>query len=184
MNAQFNLRCIFAFILLSASVVHAQEKLLVQVPAVYDTNVVGGHKIKAECGLENLLGNHVYERVSQKFPGSLQVKDSDPAGSDKVLRLTILSVHGVGGGSWSGPKSMTIRADLAQNGKVVQSTVKSRSSRGGPFGGFKGTCDIFERNVQTLAKDVALWLGRTPPVSEVPVQQAPTEPLPIEKTAD
>jgi len=135
----------------------AQEKILVQVPAVLDAGSGVGDAIKRDCALESLMGSHAFESVSKKFPGSARVEKADGE-QGKVLRLTITSVVGAGGGAWSGPKTMTVRADLLESGKVIASTVKSRSSGGGAFGGMKGTCQIFERVMKTLGADVAAWL--------------------------
>jgi len=135
----------------------AQEKILVQTPAILDANAGVGDAIKRDCSLESLMGSHAFESVSKKFPGSARVEKAEGA-QGKVLKLTIISVVGAGGGAWSGPKSMTVRADLVESGKVVATTTKSRTSGGGAFGGMKGTCQIFERVMTTLGSDVAAWL--------------------------
>lgn len=149
---------------------HAGDRLLVQVPAVLDPAAPIAPAVKSQCAVELLIGNHVYQQVSQRIPHAEQVADGSKAGSDKFLKLTILAVHGVGGGSWSGPKSMTIRADLMQRGRTLQSKVLQRHSGGGVFGGLTGTCPIMERIAVTLGKDVAGWL----PVNAAPSpSQAP-----------
>lgn len=153
---------------------HASEQLLVQVPAVLDPAAPITPAVKSECGVDVLIGNHVLQAVSERFPGASPVKDGTKAGSNKFLKLTILSVYGVGGGAWSGPKSMTIRADLLKNGRVVQSKVLQRTSGGGVFGGLRGTCPIMERIAVTLGKDVALWVSTTMPASAA---QLPARPV-------
>jgi hypothetical protein len=138
---------------------HAQEKFLVQVPAVFDTQANVGSNIRGECEVDNLVGNHVYGKVSEHFPGTLPIKDPAKAGPDKVLTLTILTATGAGGGAWSGAKRITLRADLMQNGQLIRSLVKQRHSRGGVFS-LSGTCAILERDAQALGMDVVLWLKR------------------------
>lgn len=135
----------------------AEEKIMVQVPAILDAGAGVGDAIKRDCSLEARMGSHAFQSVSKKFPGSAQVEKAKGE-QGKVLKLTITSVIGAGGGAWSGPKTMTVRAELLQSGKVVASTVKSRSSGGGAFGGMKGTCQIFDRVMTTLGADVAAWL--------------------------
>jgi len=137
---------------------HSGEKLFVQVPAILDPAAPIASSVKNQCGVEMLVGNHVFEKVSQYVDGATMLQNGESAGQSKVLRLTILSVHGWGGGGWSGPKSITIRVQLMQNGETIQSTVLTRSSRGGFFGAVKGTCDIMEHITRTLGKDVAAWL--------------------------
>src|SRR5574342_1003867 len=134
----------------------AQERLLVQVPAVLDPSAAVIDTVKRECSLESTLGNWVLESVSAKVPGSAALAGGAQKG--KVLKVTIVNVFGAGGGAWSGPKSMTVRADLMQSGKVIASTTKQRSSGGGAFGGMKGTCAIFGRVMKALGADVAAWV--------------------------
>jgi hypothetical protein len=100
--------------------------------------------------------------VSKKHPGSTKLQAGDKAGNGKVLKVTIVNVVGVGGGAYSGPKSMTVRADLLQSGKVIATTTKERTSGGGAFGGMKGTCAIFGRVAKTLGSDVATWVQSAP----------------------
>jgi hypothetical protein len=104
----------------------AQEKLLIQ--AVLDPKVSVVESVKRECGLETMVGDWVLESVGKKYPGSAKLHQGDGAGNGKVLKVTIVNVVGVGGGAYSGPKSMTVRADLMQSGKVLATTTKERSS--------------------------------------------------------
>ena len=134
----------------------ADEALLVQ--AVLDPNVHVVEAVKRDCALDLMVGDRVLESVSKKHPGSKKLQQGDSAGNGKLLKVTIIHVQGVGGGAYSGPKSMTVRAEVLQSGKVVASTTKERTSGGGAFGGMKGTCAIFGRVAKTLGSDVAGWL--------------------------
>lgn len=136
----------------------AEDGLLVKVPAVYEPGAPVPQRIQQECALESLLGNHVFQKVSERFPGTLQLRDSNIEGT-QVLTVTILNVTGFGGGGWSGPKTITLRADLTKEGRVIHTAVKHRASRGGVFGGVMGTCAILERVTQALGSDVAKWLA-------------------------
>jgi len=138
---------------------HAQERIFVRAPAVFDKAAPIADSVKAECAVDTLLGQHVYAKVSEKFPASAQVRELGEAGKDRVLNLTILSVFGVGGGSWSGPKSISLRADLMQDNQVIATATRQRSSTGGVFGGVTGTCAIMERIAVALGRDVAAWLA-------------------------
>ena len=136
--------------------VRAEEALLVQ--AVLDPNVHVVEAVKRDCALDTMVGDWVLESVSKKHPGSKKLQQGASAGKDRVLKVTIVNVVGVGGGAYSGPKSMTVRAELLQSGKVIATTTKERTSGGGAFGGMKGTCQIFGRVAKTLGSDVAGWL--------------------------
>ena len=146
--------------LAAATASRAGEPILVQVPAAFDPNAAVSDAVRRECGVDVLLGNGVFTRVKARFPESAALQGS-AAGNAKVLNLTILSVNAAGGGGWSGRKAVTVRADLVQSGKIVATTLKERSSGGGAFGGFKGTCAILDRVTAALGADVASWLSKT-----------------------
>jgi len=148
---------IVAYLALSPET-RAQEKLFIQAPAVFGPSVQVVDSVRKDCELEEKVGDWVFDGVSKKYPGAARVRKPAEAGNGRLLKLTIVSVFGVGGGAYSGAKSMTVQADLVQGGKVVASTTKSRSSGGGAFGGMKGTCAIFGRVAKALGADVAAWL--------------------------
>jgi len=157
----------------------ANEKLFVQVPAILDPAAPIVSSVKNECGVELLIGNHVLQKVGEVMPGTAQLADGEKVGQNKFLQLTILSVHGVGGGSWSGTKAITIRAQLLKNGEPIRTTILQRRSGGGVFGGLNGTCAIMERIAIALGRDVANWLKNpnqaTPPVDMSAIKDQQSE---------
>jgi hypothetical protein len=131
----------------------ADGKIQVQSPAVLDANAGVGDAIKRECELEEKTTDWVMEALG----GRAERLDRAGGGDVPVLKLTIVSVIGASGGAWSGPKTMSVRAELVESGKVVATTVKTRSSSGGAFAGYKSTCAIFGRVMKTLGSDIAGW---------------------------
>lgn len=131
----------------------AADKLLVQSPAVLDANAGVGDAIKQECALESTTTHWVMEALRGK---AQRLEGKGEQGT--VLKLTIVNVIGASGGAWSGPKTMTVRAELVESGKVIGTTTKTRSSGGGAYGGFKSTCAIFGRVMKTLGSDIAGWV--------------------------
>jgi hypothetical protein len=152
----------------------AADSILVQVPAVFDPQAPVSDAVRHECAVDMLLGNFVYDRIRARFPDSATIQKSTAIGNEKVLNVTILSVHAAGGGAWSGRKSMAVRADLLQSGKVIATTVKERRSGGGAFGGTMGTCAILERVTAALGTDIAGWLSQALLVGGVKAVSAPT----------
>jgi len=69
-------------------------------------------------------------------------------------------VHAPGGGAFSGPKWMSVRGALHENGKVIGSFCAKRINGGGPFGQFKGTCAIVGRSAKVIGRDIAGWLEK------------------------
>jgi len=143
-----------------ATAAHAGDGVLVQVPAVFDPQAPVNDAVRRECGVDVLLGNDVFARVKARFPDSAPAQETSGAADEKVLKLTILSVNAAGGGAWSGRKAVAVRADLVQSGKIMATTVKERTSGGGAFGGFKGTCAILDRVTAALAADITAWLAQ------------------------
>lgn len=110
--------------------------------------------VRAECNLETKIPAYVREAVSGQF----KIVDAE-GGRGKTLTMKITGVLGVGGGAWSGPKSVTVEGTLKEGGKVVGTFRALRYSGGGAFGAYKGTCSILDRCAKTLAKDIARWLN-------------------------
>ena len=106
-------------------------------------------KVREACKLEDRLAADISS-------GLAGVTGSAPGQSVKV---SIVDVMGVGGGGWTGPKAISIRVDLLQGDKVLRSTHLTRTTTGGAFGGFKGTCSMLERDSAVLGKDVAKWVA-------------------------
>ena len=139
----------------------ANMPILVEIPVTFDPMAPMPDAVRRECAVDMLLGNHTLTSLPASGTPAQSVSAQTKRESGRVLQLTILSVHGNGGGGWSGAKSMSIRADLKNGDTVIRSRVFSRSSSGAFFGGFVGTCAILERVTVTLSKDVAKWV-KTP----------------------
>ena len=163
-----------------AEPVHAQKKIAVAVPAILEQAEAIGENVRRECAVQDSVGEEVFRRLSERFPSAGKTPSSGPLpASDTVVRVVILGVIGAGGGAWSGAKSITIRAEVLQDAKVVHSTTLTRNSRGGFFGSVKGTCSILDRIAVALGKDVAAWLpaalASAKPAAE-PVAESPAPP--------
>lgn len=137
---------------------YADEKIIV-VPAVLDPSAPIAVSVQAECSVETSVGNQIFQNVQERIPGAVQsLNPGQVEPTSIVLKVTILSVRGVGGGGWSGSKSIAIRADLLQNTQVIGTKTLTRNSRGGVWGGVSGTCAIMDRIAAALGRDVAGWL--------------------------
>ena len=173
-------------LLASAPTLHAATTLL-EVPVTYHPNADVVAKVKEECQIESMLANRVGTMMAKlnktgngTTPAGVEIPDS------ALLRLQITHVLGVGGGAWSGPKAITVTAELLENGKLVRQTKINRWSVGGVWGAFKGTCTILDRSAIAIAKDMARWV-RNPgyQIVEQPVPAEAAEAKPeAEPTAD
>ena len=146
-----------AFLCAFAPGAHADEKFFVQERAVFDEKAEVPPAVFHECKLDEHLGREVFRRVSESIPGAAPLRSPAEPGELKYLKLTIVEVHGWGGGSWSGAKSVRLRADLQQSGRQIATHIFFRGSRGGAWGPMMGTCGIMDRIAETLGRDAAGW---------------------------
>ncbi len=106
-----------------------------------------------ECKLETKVPHFL-----NAYSDMVELVDAKPGKSGRVLELTITEVYAPGGGAWSGPKSMTVKGVLRQNGAEVGNFTARRYSGGGMFAAYKGTCSIVGRCAKAIGKDIAQWL--------------------------
>lgn len=112
--------------------------------------------VQAECQLPEKLASFIESYAPKKGFDAVQI--SDQGGSGKVLVVEITDLIGTGGGAWSGSKAVTISGKLMEGDKTIGSFIGRRTSGGGLYGGFKGTCSILGRCVKALGKDIGVWL--------------------------
>ena len=113
--------------------------------------------VRDECQLQTKVPEFVSRgRGGQRPAGG---RDRSIASAGRVLEMEITDVHAPGGGAFSGPKWMTVKGELYDRGKQIGSFRAKRSSGGGAFAAYKGTCGIIGRCAKTLGQDIATWLA-------------------------
>lgn len=110
-------------------------------------------KVKDQCELQTKV-----TRFLADYASDVELVDGELGKKGRVLELTITDVQATGGGAFSGPKRMTVKGVLLENGTKIGSFVATRFSGGGAFGFAKGTCAIVGRCAQAIGKDIADWL--------------------------
>ena len=140
----------------------ADERLLVLLPPTFDPAARIAGSVSAYCDVDRLVGESVLQKLGRRFAAVEQIQREEKAAEDRFIRLTILNVQGVGGGSWSGPKGISLRVELLHHGKLASSNVFLRNSRGGVLGPVAGTCMIMERIASQLGEDVTKWISDQP----------------------
>ncbi|MET0352024.1 MAG: hypothetical protein ABW067_19655 [Rhizobacter sp.] len=151
-------RLIPAALLAACATAATAAPVYLETPVTFAPGAGVVEKVREECKLEDMFVREASPFFAKANGGDATIAaDADPQASR--VRVQITHVLGVGGGAWSGPKSMSIEASLVENGKVTRSTKLTRSTTGGAFGGFKGTCTILERSAKALGKDVVGWVA-------------------------
>lgn len=81
------------------------------------------------------------------------------AGKGRTLQVEIVNVVSGGNAFIGHMKQVQVRGRLFENGKEIGSFTGRRTSGGGAFANFKGSCSVLGRCMETLAKDITLWLN-------------------------
>ena len=148
-------------VLMAALPAVADERLFLQVPALIDAAAPIPEAVRKECALETLMASEALAAIGKRMGAVQAIEMAEQAGDAPRVELTIMAAFGEGGGGITGPKSMTIRANLKKGGVTLATTLLTRESSRGFMGGMlTGTCSVFNRISAALGKDVALWLSR------------------------
>ncbi|UCE90130.1 MAG: hypothetical protein JSW10_04750 [Pseudomonadota bacterium] len=144
--------------LLASTASFAGEAIVTEDIARYSSDATIPPAVREECELQSQLPIFVQKySKKQKIDVTLQ-PDTLPKGTGRELKLQITGAVGGGGGAWSGPKMVRVAGALFEDGNKVAGFTGVRSSGGGAFGGYKGTCSIMGRCVKALGKDISRWL--------------------------
>ncbi len=147
-------------LLLVPSAVFAGGTLTLQRTAPFDQKLVIPASVRSECQLETKLVDFVESFAGPDFDKISLVDKASVSTPGKALAITITEVSVEGGGAWSGPKHMTIEGTLWQDGHILGTFRATRTSAGGAWGAYKGTCSLLGRCANTLGRDVADWLKK------------------------
>ena len=115
-------------------------------------------EIRDECQLGTKMSEFLQTYVSKRGYTVTTYSEGDAAPKGLALNVEIDSVQAPGGGAWSGSKSVGASGTLTNNGKELGSFKAQRTTSGGAFAAFKGTCSFLGRDVKSLASDISKWL--------------------------
>jgi len=136
----------------------AAERLYLEAPVQFAPNALVMSRAKSECDIEKHLADDAEAGINKRYGHVELAAKGQNVGNDKVVKLTIVALEGLGGGSWTGSKSMTVLAELKRGEDVLAAKVFTRASRGANI--FAGTCSLFENVTDALGSDIGKWLKR------------------------
>lgn len=144
----------------SASGSAAEREITISESATYYDEKIIAPNIRSECtNLGRQFSESTKKYLSEK--GWAVDRSDELPDTGMALNLVITNAHS-GGNAWSGhKKSVSIEVEMYRDGELVDTYEGIRNSSGGFGGGFKGSCDVLKRCVNTLGKDVAKWLGKS-----------------------
>ncbi|MCK5354630.1 MAG: hypothetical protein KAJ63_05895 [Methyloprofundus sp.] len=127
-------------------------------PVVFAKDLPVSDAVLNECKLLTKLPEFVQSYAQDQY-ADIQIQSS--ASNADVLNIKIVGISYDKKNVWSGRGAhqwVAIQGSLLKNGNKIASFDARRSSMGGFFGGYKGTCSLLGRCVKTLGKDIAGWL--------------------------
>ncbi|MGQ0587434.1 MAG: hypothetical protein ACT4PK_09570 [Gammaproteobacteria bacterium] len=137
----------------------AVKAVVIPAAVAYTNKDVIDSAIVAECNLPQKASDLLMQKLGKAGIEGKAVDQPKSDSGDNVLLLEIASAQS-GGSAFVGHfKGVTVTGKLFQKGKQVGSFVATRKSSGGAFGGFKGSCAVLGRCVDTITKDITGWLG-------------------------
>lgn len=122
-------------------------------PADFKSGIVVSDAVKAECELRTRIPLYIKEAAEKD--AAVNLAEGKVGKRGRVLRVTIEDVL-VGG--FGGPKALTIKGELRENGELIGTISARRTTMGGPFGAFAGVCGSLHRCAKTLGRDLTEWL--------------------------
>lgn len=122
-----------------------------------DAKIIG-RAILDECQLPQHQAELIAQLAGAK--GITVVRDDEAAKAAKgrVLQVEITNAVSSGNAFIGHRKQVSVKGRLFENGKEIGDFSGIRSSMGGAFAAYKGSCSVLGRCAKTLAEDIVLWL--------------------------
>jgi hypothetical protein len=142
--------------LLLAAPLGAQQNASIHIaPIKFQNEDLIERAIVTDCDLPNVQLAELQRAASEeRVPLAAQSGDAG-----RTLEIQIVNAVAGGNAFVGHQKGVTLTGKLFENDREVASFSAMRSSGGGAFGGFKGSCAVLNRCAETLAKDITAWLG-------------------------
>lgn len=122
-----------------------------------------------ECEISRLVGEGIFQQLTRAHPGMVaQVSLPKLEGDQRALQLTVVNMFGLGGGNYSGPKWMVIRAEVVGPDGVISARDFRRVSAASFSGLFLGTCHVMGKVAAKTGADIRKWLQGGAPGTPVP----------------
>lgn len=150
-----------ALILSSANALANNKNIGINAAAGYYDEKIIPANIKAECHqLGAQFSASVAKNLQAKGWNVITRRGEAARTKGKNLRLQINTAQSSGNAFVGHRKSVTVEAEFYQDGRLIDTFNATRNSGGGIGGGFKGSCAVLKRCVNTLGKDLSKWMGK------------------------
>ncbi len=128
-------------------------------PVPFSESAIIADNIKAECAVGTTLARALAANAGRH--GNTLVVGAVGAGSGagRSFKLEFVEAQSAGNAFTGHFKSAAVRGVLFEDGAQLAAVTARRITRGGVFGGFKGSCQVLDRTAEAMAEDLAGWLA-------------------------
>jgi len=151
-----NFRVFFSFLLFSAVAAAQEEGLKISVQ--FDDPDRIATNIRKECDLPKHQAVLLIEELKQVGVKAELIETPKAPVPGRYLMVDIKDAVSMGNAFLGHKKFVLTSAKLFLNGQEVAKSSFNRNSMGGAFAGFKGSCMVLDRCVETISKDMAGWV--------------------------
>ena len=130
---------------------------LVREAAYADINRID-RAVLTECQLPQQQAEFIETAARRAGFNMVRDEQAAKAGKGRALQVEIVDAISSGNAFIGHRKMVLVKGRLFEDGKEIGSFQGRRSSMGGAFGGFKGSCSVLGRCLETLAQDITTWL--------------------------
>lgn len=143
------------------AVANNSKRIYINTLSGFSDNAQVPTNVREECyGVFSTLSDAVVKYGNSHGLSMQSNPDVSPEQQGKVVKVSITGMYSAGNAFIGHRKSASVKAELYQDGKLIDSADYTRNSSGGFLGGFKGSCSVLEHTVNTLGNDVAKWLKK------------------------
>ncbi len=152
-RAAWALACgLFAGLAQAGGAPHSTRPVALQTPVAFAADSAVRDIVRQQCDLEKTLEADLFEALRAHG------RPVDPVASaetGRVLQVSIERVEGLGGGAWTGPKFLSVKATLLVDGKFVHNRMALAHSTGFPL---NTTCHALSKDSSDISQQIAKWL--------------------------
>lgn len=146
------------FALASTPAFAQQVTMIDRVPYSEDAEIQ--RKVRDECvKLSGQLADFTQIYAKKSGVDVTLVDAIDTAAPGRVLQVEITEAVSLGNPFIGHQKHSKVRGTLFEDGEKIASFKGLRTSMGGAFGGYKGSCSVLGRTMEALGKDIGAWLA-------------------------
>jgi hypothetical protein len=114
--------------------------------------------VLSECQLPQQQTEYILSAAREAGISVVRDPQAVNAGKGRILKLEIVDVTNWGNAFTGHRKQVALKGRLFEDGKEIGDFYGKRSSMGGIFAGFKGSCSVLGRCIEALARDMTPWL--------------------------